>query len=322
MVHQQPKLLDRVRNAIRIKGYSYSTEKNYVKWIRQYILYHQKQHPSNLDELHVRAFLNHLVNQLSVAPSTQNQALCALLFLYREVIGKKDFYINGLTWSKKPKRIPVVLTVREVENLFRFIKHKHDLPVRLLYGAGLRSSEVLRLRVGDIDFGHSQILVRNSKGKQDRFTLLPSALKADLEKQIEQVKKLHQRDLQRGYGHANLPYALHVKYPNASQEFTWQYVFPSRIIGTDPRSGKQVRHHMSPRILQRIVKEGVKKAGIPKRVTLHTLRHSFATHLLQSGYDIRTVQELLGHKDVSTTMIYTHVLNKGGLAVRSPIDQI
>ena len=322
MGHRQPKLLDQVRNAIRIKGYSYSTEKNYVKWIRQYILFHQKQHPENMDESHVREFLHHLINQLTVAPSTQNQALCALLFLYREVIKKKNFYINDLVWSKKPKKIPVVLTVDEVDSLFRYIQHKHDLPVRLLYGAGLRCSEVLRLRVGDIDFGHNQILVRNSKGKQDRFTLLPSALKTDLDKQIDRVKNLHQRDIRRGYGHTYLPYALHIKYPNASQELIWQYVFPSRIIGTDPRSGKQVRHHMSPRILQRIVKEGVKKAEIRKKVTLHTLRHSFATHLLQSGYDIRTVQELLGHKDVSTTMIYTHVLNKGGLAVRSPIDQI
>lgn len=322
MNNRQPKLLDRFRNCLRRSGYSYQTEKNYVKWVYQYVRFHNTKHPDTLGEPQVEEFLNHLVNRRTVAASTQNQALCALLFLYRQVLNRENFFISNLTWSKKPKRIPVVLTRDETDALFKAIQNrKHALPLRLLYGAGLRSSEVLRLRVADVDFGHNQIQVRNSKGKEDRFTILPLTLRDWLADQISKVENLHKNDLRRGYGHVSLPHALHLKYPNASKELIWQYVFPSRTIGVDPRSKQVVRHHLSPGNLQKLLKFAVYNAGIRKKVTLHTLRHSFATHLLQSGYDIRTVQELLGHKSVSTTMIYTHVLNKGGLAVQSPIDK-
>ena len=319
---KRPKLLTQLRNEIRTRGYSYSTEKNYAKWVREFVLYHQKQHPENLKEDHVASFLHYLVNERNVAPATQNQALCAILFLYRKVLGRSGFYVDDISWSKKPKRIPVVLSIHEIDILFRCIDPRFSLPLKLLYGAGLRSSEVVRLRIGDIDFNHQQILIRNSKGKQDRFTLLPVSISNELQEQVRRVSDLHSKDLNRGYGFTSLPNALHLKYPNAPGELIWQYVFPSSKIGRDPRSGYFVRHHMSPRTMQRVLKTAVHKSGVIKKVNLHTLRHSFATHLLQSGYDIRTVQELLGHKSVSTTMVYTHVLNKGGLAVQSPIDRV
>ena len=319
---QKPKLLTRLRNEIRILGYSWHTEQTYVYWVRNYILFHNKQHPTELGQEDVNAFLNHLVNKRHVAPSTQNQALSALLFLYRRLLDQPDFAVEGINWSKKPKRIPVVFSKDEITLFFRNVDAKISLHLKLMYGAGLRLSELVRLRIGDIDFANGQLHIRSGKGKQDRFTLLPESLRDPLEVQIQKVYKILQSDKKRVSISISLPHALHKKYPNATNDFSWHYLFPSKVISTDPRSGHQVRHHVSRNTLQRGFRNALKASGIRKRATLHTLRHSFATHLLQSGYDIRTVQELLGHKDVSTTMIYTHVLKMGSHAVKSPADAI
>ncbi|MCH8486762.1 MAG: integron integrase [Candidatus Cyclonatronum sp.] len=316
----KPKLLTQLRNEIRTLGYAWSTEKTYVYWVRDFILYHNKKHPSALGHDHVRDYLNHLVNKRSIAPSTQNQALSALLFLYKKLLNQPDFQVEGLNWSKKPKRLPVVLSKNEIAALFHHLDEKLLLHLKLMYGAGLRVSELIRLRVCDVDFENGQLMVHSGKGKKDRFSLLPETLRPGLEEQIQKVFRIHQADLRRGLGHISLPYALHKKYPGAAKAFSWHYLFPSRVIGTDPRSGLPARHHVSRETLQRSFKAAVQAAGIQKRATLHTLRHSFATHLLQNGYDIRTVQELLGHEDVKTTMIYTHVLGMGSHAVKSPAD--
>ncbi|MFH2132903.1 MAG: integron integrase [bacterium] len=316
------RLLDQVRWTIRGRQYSIRTEKSYIAWIKRYIYYHHKQHPKDLGEQHVMQFINSLAAQGHVSSSTQNQALCAILFLYREVLKTKLDWIDNICWSKKPHRLPVVFTVEEVQKVITLLDGQSSLMISLLYGSGLRLMECLRLRIQDIDFGYQQIIVRDGKGQKDRVTVLPVQLIDSLKKQIERVRILHEQDLIHGFGAVYLPTALEKKWKNAADEFSWQDLFPSEKISIDPRSGLKRRHHLSRDYLQASVKKTVKKAGIHKRGTCHTFRHSFATHLLESGYDIRTVQELLGHKDVSTTMIYTHVLNSGGRCVMSPLDRL
>ena len=314
------KLLDRVRDAIRVKHYSIRTEQAYVNWIRRFILFHDKRHPNQRGVAEIEAFLTHLAVKKNVAASTQNQALSALLFLYREVLHKElDGPIDALR-AKKPKRLPTVLTKEEVQRILGHLSGDHLLMAKLLYGSGLRLMECLRLRVKDIDFAQRQIIVRDGKGEKDRVTMLPESLVAPLQAHLQSVERLHQEDLARGFGSVYLPYALERKYPNADREWIWQYVFPSQRLSVDPRSGVVRRHHLDESGLQKAVRAAAQAAGIPKKVSCHTFRHSFATHLLENHYDIRTVQELLGHKNVKTTMIYTHALNRGGLAVRSPLD--
>jgi integron integrase len=315
-----PKLLEQVRAVIRRKHYSLRTEKCYLRWIRRYILFHHKRHPDQMGVKEIEIFLTFLAVSANVAASTQNQALSALLFLYRDVLGYTlDEPINALR-AKKPKRLPTVLTKDEVNLILNCLLNPHRLVAQLLYGSGLRILECLRLRVKDLDFGQKVILVRDGKGNKDRITILPDILQSTLMQHLHRIERLHQKDLDQGYGQVYLPHALQRKYPNAHKEWIWQYVFPSRQLSQDPRSHQTRRHHLSPSAVNKAFRLAVKLAEIDKHVTPHCLRHSFATHLLENGYDIRTVQDLLGHKDVRTTMIYTHVLNRGGFAVRSPLD--
>lgn len=320
MTPRRKKLLDQVRDAIRVKHYAYSTEKTYVYWAKRFVLYHNKRHPLEMGEKEISEFLTYLAVEENVAASTQNQALSALLFLYREVLRKDLDLPLELVWAKGPKRLPTVLTKEEVQQVIAQLTGVHRLIVQLLYGSGLRLMECMRLRVKDLDFGQHQILVRDAKGGKDRVTILPNSLIKPLHLQLATAKQLHEQDMAAGYGAVYLPNALERKYPHANQEWIWQYVFPATQRSQDPRCDVIRRHHLHENAVQKAVKKAAKKAGIAKRVTPHTFRHSFATHLLENHYDIRTVQELLGHKDVKTTMIYTHVLNRGGLAVRSPLD--
>lgn len=316
------KLLDDVRNLMRVRHYSYQTEKVYVYWIRQYIYFHHITHPKDLDAAAVEAFLTHLAVKKTVAASTQNQALFALLFLYREVLKIDLPWLDGFTPAKKSERVPVVLTKSEVKLILDQLKGTNWLIANLLYGSGLRLIEALRLRVKDLDFGFRQIVVRDGKGGSDRFTVLPEKLVEPLKNQLLTVEKLHRQDLRRGFGQVEMPFALDSKYPNAKKELSWQYIFPSRSLSQNARTGKTGRHHASPSSLQKPFKEAARKCRLNKSVSPHTLRHSFATHLLQDGYDIRTIQELLGHREVTTTMIYTHVLNQHRLGVKSPADAV
>lgn len=314
------KLLDQVRDVIRLKHYSYHTEKQYVDWIKRYILFHNKQHPKNLGSPHVEAFLTNLAVEGKVAASTQNQALNALLFLYNTVLERPlDGNINAVR-AKRPKRLPTVLTKEETNLLLDCLSGTYRLMAQLLYGSGLRVSECVRLRVKDLDTSTRQIAVRCGKGDKDRITILPESLLLGLQAHLRRINRCHELDLANSLGLVYLPPALERKYPHAGREWIWQYVFPAHRPSIDPRTGVRRRHHIHPSTLQKVVRKAAKLAQIPKHVTCHTLRHSFATHLLEMGYDIRTVQELLGHKDVKTTMIYTHVLNRGGMAVRSPLD--
>ena len=315
-----PKLLDQVRDKLRVKHYSIRTEQTYLDWIKRYIFFHDKQHPKNLGAADMESFLTHLAVAGKVAASTQNQAKSALLFLYREVLEVELPWLNNVTQAKAPKRLPVVLTVSEVQALLARLSGTHGLVASLLYGTGMRLMEAMRLRVKDVDFSRREIIVREGKGFKDRVTMLPEAVIAPLKAHLVNVRALHDEDLARNFGEVYLPFALDKKYPNAGREWGWQYVFPSKNLSVDPRSGKTRRHHIDEKGLQRAIKQAVRDLGLVKPATPHTLRHSFATHLLQSGYDIRTVQELLGHSDVSTTMIYTHVLNRGGKGVKSPLD--
>lgn len=319
---RKPKLLDQVRAAVRTRHYSLRTEEAYVHWIKRFILFHGKRHPLEMGEKEITQFLSALAVTNRVSASTQNQALCALLFLYREVLAQPFGWLDGLVYAKRPRRLPVVLTRTEVRELLGALEGVHWIMATILYGAGLRLLECLRLRVKDLDFDANQILVREGKGNKDRITMLPAAVKAPLAKHLERVRQLHQRDLERGFGRVFLPEALQRKYPNADREWGWQWVFPASQMGVDPRSGERRRHHLHESVLQRAIKEAARKVGLAKPVSCHTLRHSFATHLLEDGYDIRTIQELLGHRDVSTTMIYTHVLNRGGRGVHSPVDRL
>ena len=299
---------------------SAKTEKAYVHWIRQFILFHEKRHPRDMAGEEVTGFLTHLAVRRKVSASTQNQALSALLFLYRNVLDQ-DLGTLDAVRAKRPRRVPVVLTRAEVRQVLEHLQGTARLVALLLYGSGLRLNECLRLRVKDLDFQYGQVIVHDGKGRKSRLSMLPQKLKTPLLRHLESVHKTHRRDLAAGYGRASLPYALSRKYPNAPAEWLWQYAFPAsqRFRQED---GEEVRHHLHPTAIQRAVRQAVRRSGVTKRATCHTFRHSFATHLLEDGYDIRTVQELLGHRSVKTTMIYTHVLNKGGMGVRSPADRL
>lgn len=315
-----PRLLDQVRDRIRVKHYSIRTETQYLQWIRRFILFHDKRHPRDMGAAEVEAFLTHLAVEGRVAAATQNQALSALLFLYREVLGINLPWLDGVVRAKLPQRLPVVLTRREVSGLLDRMNGLHGMMARLLYGTGMRLMECVRLRVKDVDFEQGEIVVRDGKGAKDRVTMLPQSLIGPLQEHLRWRRQLFEDDKAKGRAAVYLPNALDRKYPNAETDWAWQYVFPAAGFSIDPRSGDERRHHVDEKALQRAVKKAVQASGMAKLATPHTFRHSFATHLLQSGYDIRTVQELLGHADVATTMIYTHVLNKGGRGVTSPLD--
>ena len=319
-VASSPKLLDRVRWQLRSKHYSIRTEEAYLHWIRRFILFHRKRHPDEMSEQEISAFLSHLAVEKNVSASTQNQAFSALLFLYQQVLDRKLDFIDDVQRVKRPAKVPVVFTPEEARTVLAQLKGDYRLMAELLYGSGLRLMECLRLRVKDIDFGYGHITVRDGKGLRDRVTLLPERLRGPLQLHLKCVQDMHERDLADGSGRVYLPFALERKYRNANRSWAWQYVFPAAKLSTDSRSGEQRRHHVAEKNLQKAVKAAIVRARVRKAASCHTFRHSFATHLLNKGQDIRTVQELLGHKDVSTTMIYTHVLNKPGLAVRSPLD--
>ena len=316
----KPKLLDQVRQTIRTRHYSDRTEKAYVHWIKRYIFFHNKRHPQEMAEAEIAGFLSSLATVGRVSASTQNQAFNALLFLYNEVLSKKIGLIEGVVRAKRPQRLPAVLTKDEVKKVIDCMKGVPRLMAILLYGGGLRLMECCRLRIKDIDFSRNEIIIRSGKGNKDRYTMLPCAIRDSLTQHLRDVRTQHEADLKRGLGRVSLPNALDRKYPSAGKEWGWQWVFPATSHFTDRDTGEQRRHHLHESVLQRAFKEARTKAGIFKFAGCHTLRHSFATHLLENGYDIRTVQELLGHNDVSTTMIYTHVLNRGGKGVRSPAD--
>ncbi len=316
----QPKLLDQARAMLRRRHYSLRTEEAYLGWMRNYILFHDKRHPAELSERHVGEFLTHLAVDRHVAASTQNQAFSALMFLYRAVLGRPLERISSAERAKKPVKLPTVFTRAEVQAILAQLDGVHWLVTSLLYGTGMRLLECLRLRVKDVDFGYAQIVIRDGKGAKDRVTMLPSALATPLVRHLDRVKLLHKRDMADGYGEVYLPFALAAKYPSSATEWAWQYVFPAHRLTHDPRSDALRRHHLAETVIQRAIKRALRAAAIDKPGSCHSLRHSFATHLLEAGYDIRTVQELLGHADVSTTMIYTHVMNRGAKAVRSPID--
>lgn len=318
---QGPRLLDQMRDTIRTRHYSIRTEEAYLQWVRRFILFHDKKHPADMGAPELEAFLTHLAVVRNVAASTQSQALSAILFLYREVLKQDLPWLDGVTRAKKPKRLPVVLTPDEVQRVLAQLEGTTALMGLLLYGSGLRLMECVRLRVKDVDFTRREILVREAKGNKDRVTMLPLTLVAPLQKHLLRVRERHQEDMGKGHGEVWLPHALAVKKPAAPREWGWQYVFASQRLSVDPRSGVVRRHHVDEKVLQRSIKTALLRAGIHKPATTHSLRHSFATHLLENGYDIRTVQELLGHADVATTQIYTHVLNRGGLGVRSPLDK-
>ncbi|MFZ5857560.1 MAG: integron integrase [Chloroflexota bacterium] len=314
-------MLDQYRDKIRLKQYSYRTEQTYVHWVREYILFHNKRHPREMGVYEIDQFVTHLVVERKASASTQNQAISAILFLYRNVleIELDESKLNFIR-PKKGKRIPNVLSVTEVREVIANMAHPYKLMTQIMYGGGLRLMECLRLRVKDIDFENHRIMIFDGKGGDDRFTILPDSILIPLKEHLTRVKAQYQRDLSKGFGSVAMPFALGKKYPTAEKQWIWQYVFPASTLHTDPETGVTRRHHIHETALQRAIRDAVKITKINKRVTPHTFRHSFATHLLQNGYDIRTVQELLGHKDVKTTMIYTHVLQRGGLAVKSPLD--
>ena len=318
---QPVRLLDRVRQAVRMRHYSPRTEKAYVGWIRRFILFHDKRHPAQMGAPEVTRFLSHLATGSSVSASTQNQALSAILFLYGEVLGQRLDWMVDIVRAQRPVRVPTVLSRREVSDLLSHLRGVVWLTAALMYGAGLRLSECATLRVKDLDLERSEITVRDGKGGKDRLTLLPAAVRRALVEHLARVKEQHEADLRAGAGSVALPGALRVKYPRAGCEWGWQWVFPATRFYVDPDTRERRRHHLHETVIQRAVKEAVRAAGLAKPAACHTLRHSFATHLLEAGYDIRTIQELLGHRDVSTTMIYTHVLNRGGRGVQSPLDR-
>jgi integron integrase len=317
---ENPRLLDQLRSAIRIRHYSYRTEQTYVHWTVRFIRFHKIRHPKDMGGAEVAAFLSHLAEELNVSASTQNQALNALVFLYKHVLNQEIGNIEGVVRSKRPRRLPVVFTRDEAVAVLNRLEGRERLMANLLYGAGLRLMECHRLRVKDIDFDYKQITVRDGKGHKDRITMLPESLIEPLQEHLKLVRQIPEIDLRDGYT-PFMPEAIARKYPNAPKEWGWQYPFPGSGRAADPRTGKLFRHHQHECILQKAVKEAIRSSGITKLSGCHTFRHSFATHLLAGGYDIRTVQELLGHANVKTTMIYTHVLNKGGRGVRNPLDR-
>jgi integron integrase len=317
-----PKLLDRVRSRIRARHYSRRTERTYVNWIKRFIRFHDLKHPKDMGEAEINQYLSTLAVKGKVSSSTQNQALSAILFLYREVLDRDIPWMEGLVRAKAPKRLPVVMTRQEVQAVLGELSGPVRLMATLMYGGGLRLQECCRLRVKDIDFGSNQVIVRAGKGDRDRVTLLPASVQEELRRHLKKAADQHRRDLDKDAGWVELPGGLDRKYPNAGREWAWQWVFPATRKYVEPRSGKRRRHHLHESVVQRAVKEAVRGARIAKSASCHTFRHSFATHLLEDGYDIRTVQELLGHRNVTTTMIYTHVLNRGWGAVRSPADRL
>jgi len=317
---REPKLLERARARMRAKHLSLRTERAYLGWMRRYILFHGKRHPAEMGEVEINAFLTHLAVKRQISASTQTQALCALLYLYREILDKPVGELEGLIRARRRRRLPVVLTREEVRRVLSHVEGTERLFLTLLYGTGLRLMEGLRLRVKDVDFAENQITVRDGKGAKDRVTMLPVSIQDDLRRHLREVERLHKKDLGEGFGKVYLPYALARKYPSAASEWAWQYVFPAAGRSRDPRSGVERRHHLPEQSIQRSFRRAVQRAGLAKAATCHSLRHSFATHILGNGYDIRTVQELLGHRSVKTTMIYTHVLNRGGRGVQSPLD--
>jgi len=319
---QPPKLLDRVRERIRVLHYARTTEKTYIHWILGYIRFHGRRHPQDMGAPEVEAYLSHLATARDVAAGTQNQAMHAILFLYKQVLCIDLPWLDGITRAKPSKRLPTVLTQSETRALLAEVNGLPGLVIKLLYGTGMRLMEGLRLRVKDIDFSGRAIVVRGGKGDKDRVVPLPESLIAPLQARLAERRKMHDVDLAKGMADVDLPHALERKYQNAGKEFGWQYVFAAADYSADPRSGVIRRHHLHEKTIQRHVRDAARRAGIIKPTHPHTLRHSFATHLLESGADIRTVQELLGHSDVSTTMIYTHVLNRGGRGVVSPLDRI
>ncbi|MBC8525556.1 MAG: integron integrase [Candidatus Cloacimonetes bacterium] len=314
------KLLEQVKELMKMKHYSIRTEKSYTYWMKKFYFFHNKKHPKEMGEKEITEYLSYLANVENVAASTQNQALNALIFLYKEVLHRDDLQIENFVRAKIPERTPIVLSKDEVSKVLSNMKGIYWLIGNLLYGSGLRLMEALRLRVKDIDFAYQEILIMDAKGSKDRRTMVPEKLVKPLKRQIKKIKILHQEDLEDGAGNVYLPNAIAKKYPNAAKQFNWQYVFPATRRVFDKKNQKCYRHHLHESAVQRAVKQAVRKSNISKNAGCHTLRHSFATHLLENGYDIRTVQELLGHKDIRTTMIYTHVLNKGGLGVKSPLD--
>jgi integron integrase len=317
----EPRLLDRVRLAVRARHYSLRTEEAYVAWVKRFVLFHGKRHPQTMGESEINLFLSDLAVRQRVSASTQNQALAAILFLYRHVLGKELTALADVVRAKRPRRLPTVLTRAEVRSVIARLGGEHRLVALLLYGSGLRLLECLRLRVKDVEFGSNRIVVRDAKGQRDRVAPLPLLVKAALPTWLARVKRLHDKDLADGLGAVYLPDALARKYPGSEKDWGWQWVFPAGHRSRDPRSGAERRHHVDESVIQRAVRQAVVDIGISRRASCHTLRHSFATHLIEDGYDIRTIQELLGHKDVKTTMIYTHVLNRPGtLGVRSPAD--
>lgn len=317
-----PRLLDQVRERLRVKHYAYSTEKTYLDWIKRFIRWHGMRHPRDMGAREVEAYLSHLATEREVSASTQNQALHAILFLYKEVLAIDLPWLNDVTRAKASKRLPCVLTRSEVSALLDHTSGTAGLVVRLLYGTGMRLMEALRLRVKDVDFAGHNVFIRSGKGDKDRSVMLPQALVAPLRVRLSERRKMHDIDLSRGMADVELPFALARKYPNAGKEFGWQYIFASEGYSTDPRSGAIRRHHIHEKTIQRAVKDAARAAKIDKPAHPHLLRHSFATHLLEGGADIRTVQELLGHSDVSTTMIYTHVVARGGTGTVSPLDRL
>src|SRR3990172_1313003 len=317
---RKPKLMDSLREALRSRHYSRRTEQTYCHWVKRFIFFHKVRHPAEMAEPEINDFLTHLAVKEKVSASTQNQALTALLFLYRHVIGREVGDLGKVIRARKLTRLPVIMTRDEVKAVLSNLSEDKWLMASLMYGAGLRLMECLRLRVQDIDFSRNEIMVRDGKGAKDRITMLPELIKKPLQDHLRDVKAIHEKDLAEGWGHVLMPDALDRKYPNAPMDWRWQWVFPQENRWKNTTTGQQGRHHVHETIFQRAVKDAVHKANVVKHAGCHTFRHSFATHLLESGYDIRTIQELLGHKDVSTTMIYTHVLSKGGHGVRSPID--
>ncbi len=315
-----PRLLDSVRAEIRLRHFSYRTEKAYVDWIRRFILHHDRRHPREMGGDEVRQFLSHLANDRNVSAATQAQALAALLFLYKRVLNVDLPWIDNVVRARRPKRLPTVLTQAEAQRVLANLSGPHALVAGLLYGSGLRLLEALRLRVKDVDLYHRRLLVRDGKGGKDRVTILPSSLVDVLGAHLRRVRVLHEQAVARGFGGVDLPFALSRKYPRAHLQWNWQYIFPATRVSQDPRGETMRRHHLHEESIQRHVRNAARAAGIEKPVSPHTFRHSFATHLLENGYDIRTVQELLGHRDVSTTQIYTHVMAPGSTAVRSPLD--
>ena len=317
-----PKLLDQVKQAIQTRHYSPRTEEAYVYWMRRYILFHGKQHPSTLGAPDLSRFLTWLAVERQVSASTQNQALSAVLFLYKHVLAIDIGAVPSVVRARTPERLPVVLSREEVAAILKQLTGTMRLIVMLLYGSGVRIEECVDLRVKDLDFDRQQIIVRQGKGRKDRVTMLPSAAREALTKHLEEVRRIHERDLAKGFGRVVLPFALDRKFPNAPTEWRWQFAFPAARICRDPRFGPPSRYHLHESVVQKAMAEATRRAGITKRVSPHVMRHSFATELLENGYDIRTVQELLGHRDVSTTMIYLHVMRKGALGVKSPMDRL